>query len=94
MLKQFVEFTQSLFPSISPYIQAQTKKSFEQFKSQHKYVSFLNFKPYNFLAQGDIFDNVPFISLSKDGNIGATRQKGILLSNTCSAENEIGRAHV
>lgn len=88
MLNNFINFTQSLFPSINPYIHNQTKKSLEQFKSSEKLANFLTDIPYSYMAQGDIFDNIPFVTVKKDGTFAGTRQKAMLLSNTCSAEND------
>ena len=88
MLKNFIDFTQSLFPAINPYVQNQTKKALDQFKNHSSFVSFINQKPYDFLAQGDIFNEIPFIRQDKSGNLGKKMCKAILLSNTCSADHD------
>ena len=88
MLDEFIEFTQSLFPSISPYVKERTKAAIKQFELNGKTVSLFNCKAYDYLTQGDIFDGIPFVRVEEDGNISAHRGKGMLISNTCSADHD------
>ena len=89
MLNEFINFTQSLFPSISPYTKEQTKEAIKQFKlSGRTELKLLNSTAYDFLAQGDILDGIPFIRIGNNGNITAQRGKGMIISNTCSADHD------
>ena len=88
MLDEFIEFTQALFPSISPYVKEQTKAAVKQFRLDGKKLNLFNYKPYNYLSQGDIFEGIPFTRIDEDGNITAYRGKGMLISNTCSADHD------
>lgn len=88
MLNEFIDFTQSLFPSISPYVKEQTKESMKQFRLTGKKLNLFNYKPYDFLAQGDILDGIPFTRIGSDGNISLNKGKGMILSNTCSADHD------
>ena len=65
MLDEFIEFTQSLFPSISPYVKDKTKEAIKQFELKGKKLNLFNYKAYDYLTQGDIFDGVPFPGLKK-----------------------------
>lgn len=40
------------------------------------------------MTQGDIFEGIPFTRIEEDGNISAYRGKGMLISNTCSADHD------
>ena len=71
MLDEFIEFTQALFPSISPYVKEQTKAAVKQFRLDGKKLNLFNYKPYNYLSQGDIFEGIPFTRIDEDGNITA-----------------------
>ncbi len=88
MLDEFIEFTQSLFPSISPYVKDKTKEAIKQFELKGKKLNLFNYKAYDYLTQGDIFDGVPFSRIEEDGNISVYRGKGMLISNTCSADHD------
>lgn len=88
MLDEFIEFTQSLFPSINPYVKAQTKASIKQFESNGKKLNLFNGVPYDFLAQGDILEGIPFTRMEKDGTISGQKGKGMIISNTCSADHD------
>ena len=88
MLDEFVNYVQKLFPSISPYVKNQTEQAIRQFKLTGRTLNLLNDKPYDYLTQGDILSNVPFIKTEKNGEISAQRAFGMLLSNTCSADHD------
>ncbi len=88
MLDEFIDFTQSLFPSISPYVKEQTKIAITQFKLNGKSLQLFNYKAFDYLSQGDIFNGIPFTRLEEDGTITAYRGKGMLISNTCSADHD------
>lgn len=88
MLDEFIDFTQSLFPSISPYVKDQTKSAIRQFELSGKKLNLFNYKAYDFLAQGDILNRIPFTRLEDDGNILAYIGKGMIISNTCSADHD------
>lgn len=64
MLDEFIDFTQSLFPSISPYVKERTKAAIKQFELNGKKLNLFNYKAYDYLTQGDIFDGIPFTSVS------------------------------
>lgn len=88
MLNEFIDFTQSLFPSISPYVKAQTQDAIRQFALSGRKINLMNYKTYDFLAQGDILEGIPFTRLDGNGNLAAQRGKGMLISNTCSADHD------
>lgn len=88
MLDEFIDFTQSLFPSISPYVKERTKTAMKQFELSGKKLNLFNYRPYDYLTQGDIFEGIPFTRIEEDGNISAYRGKGMLISNTCSADHD------
>lgn len=88
MLDKFIEFTHSLFPSIDPYTKEHTKDAIKQFQDTGRTINYLNFKPFGFLAQGDILDGIMFVRLNNVGEIEAYSGKGMIISNTCSADHD------
>ena len=67
MLDEFVNYVQELFPSISPYVKIQTEQAIRQFKLSGRTLNLLNDEPYDYLTQGDILSNVPFIKTEENG---------------------------
>ncbi len=88
MMHEYIDFVESMFPSIDPYKAEEVKKTIKQFEdSGEKYQSFL-YTPFNYLAQGDIIGEIPFTRIDKNGMQRENYSKGLLLSNTCDAEND------
>lgn len=88
MLEEFIDYIQKIFPSIDPYIQEKTKNAIKIFHISEDKLCWLNSTPYEYLAQGDILDNIPFFKINRQGSIEVFKTKGILLSNTCSASRD------
>lgn len=87
-MKEFVKFVEQLFPSIEPYIAQNVKDVLIQFeKTGNTYTCFIN-KPLDYLAQGDILEELPFYKIDDDGALLEYKTKGLLLSNTCDAAND------
>ncbi|MED1202572.1 hypothetical protein [Heyndrickxia acidicola] len=87
-MKEFITFVQELFPSINPYTAEQAMKSLHQLiKGKEKLEIFTNYS-FDYLVQGDIVSELPFIYVDEDGQDRELNKKGILLSNTCDSERE------
>lgn len=86
MIKEFIQFVSELFPSISPYTKDNVMNAIKQFDTDRLEW----FRPHtlNYLAQGDIIENLPFHFIDKDGNVAPTMAKGIILSNTCDIDHD------
>ena len=78
MLDEFIDFTQSLFPSISPYVKDRIKATIKQFELNGKKLDLFNYKAYEYLAQGDIFEGIPFTRLEEDGAYLYIEERGCL----------------
>ena len=88
MINEFINFVHEIFPSISPYTKERVKDAIKQFEIEGKKPNFLLYEPFEYLAQGDIVETLPFIRYDQDGNRQLYKTKGILISNTCDAEND------
>lgn len=86
--ESFVTFVQSLFPSISPYIEAETKRNLEQFYKNGKTFECYNPSVLDGICQGDIIENVSLIRVGEDGEITQAVRTVIVLSNSCDIEND------
>ncbi len=95
MLSELIDFTTELFPSINPYTKDKVKLAIRQFevngdgKNITKNIDYCTNQPFDYLTQGDIISNMPFVRYnSKTGEKGLLVTEGILLSNTCDAERD------
>ncbi|MEC0244717.1 hypothetical protein P4H65_02645 [Paenibacillus chitinolyticus] len=89
MIQEFVDLVEQLFPSISPYVKDRVNDAIKQFDTSGQKSDFFMFKSLDHLAQGDIFDNIPFFKIDpKTNELFDIRKKGILLSNTCDASRD------
>ena len=83
MIKELVEFYEEIFPSISPYTADEAKKACDQFKNEGRTFSTTMSNCLEDLSQGDIFSEIPFIFIGKDGKQRTIKARAMLLSNTC-----------
>lgn len=88
MIKEFITFLEELFPSINPYTAEQARIALRQFELSGKTYQHIFFRPFEFLAQGDVVGEIPFVQYSVDGQQLVYKAKGMLVSNTCSADHD------
>ena len=85
MLEEFIDFCTEVFPSINPYTIENVKSAMAQFQHEGKTFSVCRSSPLDYLAQGDIFSELPFTFFDRDGCQKLVYKPSILLSNTCDA---------
>lgn len=85
MLEEFIDFCTEVFPSINPYTVENVKSAMAQFQHEGKTFSVCRSSPLDYLAQGDIFSELPFTFFDRDGRQKLVYKPSILLSNTCDA---------
>jgi len=88
MMQKFIEFVSELFPSISPYTKEKVKESLKQFELNGIQLKYSMHNPLPHLAQGDVFEELPFYKQDNSGGLNSFKTKAILLSNTCDAERD------
>lgn len=86
MIKELIEFTSELFPSINPYTSDQIYKAIEEFNMEGKAFTTTMDNHIEYLAQGDILHNIPFVRMKDDGEIGKFMASGVIMANTCDCE--------
>ena len=84
----FIDFVTNLFPSISPYVQEQTKSSLEQFYEHGKTFECYNVRNLGGICQGDIIENVSFPKFDDEGNFLISNRTVLVISNSCDIEND------
>lgn len=86
MIKELIQFTTELFPSISPYTKENVNKAIEQF--DYERLEWFRPIPIHYLSQGDIIEKIPFTFIDENGKKDTILTKGIILSNTCDASRD------
>ncbi|SFL80736.1 hypothetical protein [Salibacterium qingdaonense] len=89
-IDEFVGMVKELFPSIDPYAESKTREAVKHIQddTREKLETCTRTNVFNFLAQGDIFSEIPFTFVDEEGNDRQFNSKALLLSNTCDAERE------
>lgn len=87
-MRDFIALVQEMFPSISPYTADKALKSISDNFKDKRHMEFCTSMPFDFLAQGDIFSEMPFAYTDEEGNDRTFPAKGFLLSNTCDSERD------
>ncbi len=82
-VRDIIDFCEELFPGISPYTAERAKKALEQFESDGKKINLTTLDTFDYLAQGDIFTEIPITYISGEGTAETVLCKGMLLTNTC-----------
>ena len=80
-LKEFIDYTNEIFPSIDMSVKESVKEALEQFDI-NKFNWFTN-NNLEGISQGDILDKIPFHVQDNSGNYKAYPTKAIILSNSC-----------
>lgn len=83
MMRELIEFYEEIFPSISPYTADEAKRACEQFENSDNTFSVAMTSCFEELSQGDIFSEMPFVFIDKEGKQCILKADALLLSNTC-----------
>lgn len=85
---EYMSWVKEMFPSISPYTHQMAMSSVREYIKNHGSIDYIAPSPLPFLAQGDILKDMFFWHISDSGELIEINSPGILLSNTCDAEND------
>lgn len=80
-LKEFINYTNEIFPAIDMSVKKSLKDALEQFDINK--FSWFTTEQLDGITQGDILDMIPFQIQDKNGNYKAFPTKALVLSNSC-----------
>lgn len=80
-LKEFIDYTNQIFPSIDMSVKKSLKEALEQFDINK--FSWFTMENLDGITQGDILDKIPFTIQNSQGNYKVFPTKAIVLSNSC-----------
>lgn len=83
MLKEFIDFVDSVLPNVPKDTKDAAKYAIEQFKKEGEVVNYLTLKPLKELSQGDIITNIPFYYIDAHGSLKYFLSDAMVISTSC-----------
>lgn len=88
MLEKFIDFVDSVLPSVSPNNREAAKEAISQFKKEGHQIKYLTLQPLEQLSQGDIISKVPFSYFGKDGRQKTFTADALVISTSCHIDQK------
>ena len=88
MLKEFIDFVNSVLPSVSPDFRDGAKNAIAQFEKTGEKIHYLMVKPLNELSQGDILSHIPFMYFDDNGSQKVFVADAFVISTSCNIDNK------
>ena len=88
MLKEFIEFVDSVLPSVSPDLRDGAKEAILQFEKTGEQVKYMMLSPLEKLSQGDILSKVPFSYFEDTGEQKTFVADALVLSTSCHIDQK------
>ena len=88
MLKEFIEFVDSVLPSVDSEAKDKAKAAIEQFQKDGVKAEWLLPKKLPTLSQGDIISEIPFSYFKADGTQYIFKARGMVISTSCHIDQK------
>ena len=88
MLKEFINFVDSVLPSVSMETKEGVQEAIAQFEKSGEQIKYLTLNPLPELSQGDIISEVPFCYFDKEGEQMMFKAEGMVLSTSCHIDQK------
>lgn len=88
MLKEFIEFVESVLPSVSPDLRDSAKEAILQFEQTGEQLKYMMLSPLEQLSQGDILSKVPFSYFEDTGEQKTFVADALVLSTSCHIDQK------
>ena len=88
MLKEFIDFVDSVLLSVSPDLRDSAKTAILQFEKTGHQLKYMMLTPLEHLSQGDIISHVPFIYFDDDGAQKIFSADAFVLSTSCHIDQK------
>lgn len=86
--ERFIDFVDSVLPSVSPDFRDGAKEAIRQFKKEGHVVPMTTYKLLEEFSQGDIITNIPFTYYDENGEEQSFRSLGMVLTTSCNIDNK------
>lgn len=88
MLKEFIEFVDSVLPSVPMGTKEGVQDAIAQFEKDGEQIKYLTLNPLSELSQGDIISAVPFYYFDENGNQQVFHSDAFVLSTSCHIDQK------
>lgn len=88
MLREFIDFVDSVLPSVSPDFRDGAKDAILQFEKEGHQINYLTAALLPELSQGDIISKVPFTYFEEDGKQMAFTADAMIISTSCHIDQK------
>ena len=88
MLKEFIDFVDSVLPSVDPEAKDKAKAAIEQFHRKGNKFEYLLPRQLPSLSQGDIISEIPFSYFKDEGSQYVFKAKGMVISTSCHIDQK------
>lgn len=83
MLKEFIEFVDSVLPAVPLGTKEGVQAAIAQFEKSEEQIKYLTWNPFSELSQGDIISSVPFYYFDENGKQQVFKSNALVLSTSC-----------
>lgn len=88
MLTEFIDFVDSILPSVSPSLRDDAKDAILQFEKNGEQLKYMMLNPLEQLSQGDILSKVPFSYFEDSGEQKTFAADALVLSTSCHIDQK------
>lgn len=88
MLKEFIDFVDSILPAVSPNFRDGAKEAILQFEKTGKQINYMMLNPLEQLSQGDVISKVPFSYFEDNGDQKTFVADAIVISTSCHIDHK------
>ena len=88
MLREFIDFVDSVLPSVSPDFRDGAKVAISQFEKDGNKANYLTASLLPELSQGDIISGVPFAYFAENGKLTTFHADAMVISTSCHIDQK------
>ncbi len=88
MLKEFIEFVDSVLPAVPMGTKEGVQAAIAQFEKSGEQIKYLTWNPLSELSQGDVISTVPFYYFDENGNQQVFKSNALVLSTSCHIDQK------
>ncbi len=88
MLKEFIEFVDSILPSVPMETKEGVQEAIAQFEKGGEQIKYLTLNPLSELSQGDVISAIPFYYFDENGNQQVFKSDALVLSTSCHIDQK------
>lgn len=88
MLKEFIDFVDSVLPSVSLETKEGAQEAIAQFEREGEQINYLTINPLSDLSQGDVISAVPFHYYDEKGEQMTFNANALVLSTSCHIDHK------